>query len=185
VPASLQLLAGTTVHHHCHGLGPAYNCSMHPKDQGSLVADLHEITRVLDEQGIDYALCGGLAVAIYGYVRFTQDIDLIILPKDLRLAEESLKGIGYNLPSGIIPFKRDDNSFTEIFRISKAVGRDLYTLDLMLCTGNLESIWSDRELVELDGHEIKVVSREGLISMKRAAGRNKDLLDIEELERLA
>ena len=42
---------------------------------------------VFDKNNIDYALYGGLAVALYGFVRFTQDIDLIILPEDLKSTE--------------------------------------------------------------------------------------------------
>lgn len=155
---------------------------MHPKDNTSLVDDMLDIIRVFDKNNIDYALCGGLAVALYGFVRFTQDIDLIILPEDLDKAQKVLTEIDYNLSSGIIPFKQPDGSFREISRISKAIGSELYTLDLMLCTGSLKDVWNDRELVELRGQDIKVVSKVGLISMKKEAGRNKDLLDIEELE---
>lgn len=145
---------------------------------------MSEIIRVFDDNQIDYALCGGLAVAIHGHIRFTQDIDLIILPEDLEKAKDVLKITGYNLPSGIIPFKQKDGTSREIFRLSKAMGKDLYTLDLMLCTGSLEDIWKDREVIETENQEFKVVSKSGLITMKREAGRNKDLLDIEELEKL-
>lgn len=31
--------------------------------------------------GLDHAVCGGFAVAIHGYPRLTQDIDLLILPR--------------------------------------------------------------------------------------------------------
>ena len=145
---------------------------------------MSEIIRVFDDNQIDYALCGGLAVAIHGHIRFTQDIDLIILPEDLEKAKDVLKITGYNLPSGIIPFKQKDGTSREILRLSKAMGKDLYTLDLMLCTGSLEDIWKDREVIETENQEFKVVSKSGLITMKREAGRNKDLLDIEELEKL-
>lgn len=155
---------------------------MYPKDQDSLLDNMLDIVRVLDHHAIDYALCGGLAVAIYGYVRFTQDIDLIISPDDLTRAKEVLVEIGYNMSSGLIPFKQPDGSFREISRISKAVDSDLYTLDLMLCTGSLKTAWEDREIVEVNGREVKVVSKKSLIMMKREAARGKDLIDIEELE---
>lgn len=142
------------------------------------------IIRIFDHEGIDYGLCGGLAVSVYGHIRYTSDIDLIIQPEDLERAKTVLNGIGYNLPSGIIPFKQPDGSFREISRISKATGTNLYTLDLMLCTGTLQEAWEDRELMELEGQEIKVVSKNSLIKMKREAGRPKDLDDIRELEAL-
>jgi hypothetical protein len=142
------------------------------------------IIQVFDQNDIDYALCGGLAVSLHGYIRYTNDIDLIILEKDLDKAKKILQTIGYDLPSGMIPFKQPDGSFRNINRIFKAIGPDLYTLDLMLCTGTLEAAWEDRELMEYEDQAIKVVSKESLIKMKLEAGRERDLNDVRELEAL-
>lgn len=38
--------------------------------------ELLKITHCFETNSIDYALCGGLAVAVHGYPRFTRDIDL-------------------------------------------------------------------------------------------------------------
>ena len=46
-----------------------------------LIAELSAVIHKLHEKQIPYALCGGLAVALHGYVRTTQDIDLLILPE--------------------------------------------------------------------------------------------------------
>ena len=43
-------------------------------------------------------------------------------------------------------------------------------------------VWQDREAYEVEGFQVSVVSREGLIKMKRIAGRRQDLSDIESLE---
>jgi hypothetical protein len=155
---------------------------MHPKDQESLLQNMLSIVGLFDENGIDYALCGGFAVAIYGYVRATQDIDFIILPEDLDKAKTLLEKIGYNLTSGVLPFKQSDGSFREIVRINKALEDRLYTVDLMLCTGTLRKAWEQRRIVYSDHVELKVVSKESLIEMKKEAGRGKDLIDIQELE---
>lgn len=37
--------------------------------------ELLKITDCLDQAGIDYGLCGGLAVVVHGYPRLTKDID--------------------------------------------------------------------------------------------------------------
>ena len=47
----------------------------------------------------------------------------------------------------------------------------------------LRDVWEDREVYELDGVPVTVVSADGLIAMKRVAGRHQDLSDIEHLER--
>jgi hypothetical protein len=155
---------------------------MHPKDQSTLAQDMLSIVRLFEKNNIDYALCGGFAVAIHGYVRMTQDIDFIILPEDLERAKECLEKINYNLPSGMLPFKQPDGSFRQIIRINKAVQQDLYTVDLMLCEGSLKQAWEDRKLVSIGEQTLKVVSKTSLITMKKEAGRSKDLLDVVELE---
>jgi len=45
-----------------------------------LLEELKKITQNLDKAGIDYALCGGLAIAIYARPRATLDIDIMVQP---------------------------------------------------------------------------------------------------------
>jgi hypothetical protein len=68
-----------------------------------------------------------------------------------------------------------------MFRVSKARGARLLTLDLLLAGPGYDSIWSSRRAAEYRGRRVCVVSREGLIQMKSAAGRPQDVLDIEKL----
>ena len=46
-----------------------------------------------------------------------------------------------------------------------------------------EALWGSRTF-ELDGHQIPYIGKSALIANKKAAGRHKDLADVEELERL-
>jgi hypothetical protein len=47
---------------------------------------------------------------------------------------------------------------------------------------DMESVWRGRLMVEWRDRSISVVSRDGLIVMKRIAGRPQDLADIAKLE---
>ena len=49
---------------------------------------------------------------------------------------------------------------------------------------DFEALWSAAEEVQLDTTTVKIVSLDDLIAMKRAAGRPRDLLDVEELEQI-
>lgn len=49
----------------------------------NLKDELLLITNTLSAARIDYALCGGVAVAVHGYPRATRDIDLLIREEDL------------------------------------------------------------------------------------------------------
>jgi hypothetical protein len=87
--------------------------------------------------------------------------------------------VGYDIRGLDISFKERT---VEIRRVSKVVGEDVISLDLLLVTRHVEDVWQTRESIEFMGENLFVVSREGLIKMKRQAGRPQDLADIERLE---
>lgn len=148
----------------------------------NLKSELITLTDLLNEASIDYAVCGGLAMAIHGYVRGTKDVDLLVRRGDLERITELVEGVGFNLPAGIIPFGIGTPNAREIFRVSKLIDNVVVPLDLMLVSPSLESVWDDRVLIEFEGRTICAVSRKGLIAMKRTAGRPQDLVDIDVLE---
>ncbi len=123
-----------------------------------------------------------MAVVLHGYPRLTRDIDLLIRPEDLSAAREALAAIGFTVAAGLIPFDTGDPHERKVFRISKMVGSDLLTVDLLLLPAFLKEVWENRETYELENLPIDVVDRKGLITMKRIAGRLQDLSDIEHLE---
>lgn len=60
----------------------------------------------------------------------------------------------------------------------------MITIDLLLVSNVFEQIWRDRELYEIESSRLQVVSRQGLIEMKKIAGRKQDWADIEALEKV-
>ena len=71
----------------------------------------------------------------------------------------------------------------EIRRFSKIDDSgEVLSLDLLLVTPQVEDVWETREKIDFLGNRLSVVSREGLMKMKRLAGRSQDLADIERLE---
>jgi hypothetical protein len=134
----------------------------------------------LEAAGMEYALVGGLAVAVWGAPRATKDIDLLV-PAN---AVDGVKGVarqrGFTFEAE--PMKFRDG--TELRRLSKVEGTDLLTLDLMIVNADLESAWRSRRRVPTLRGELWVVSREALIDMKARAARAQDLFDIERLREL-
>jgi hypothetical protein len=53
----------------------------------TLESELRELVQRFNEAKIEYALCGGMAVALHGYPRFTRDIDRFDI-KQLGFAED-------------------------------------------------------------------------------------------------
>ncbi|MBN1837931.1 MAG: hypothetical protein JW820_18885 [Spirochaetales bacterium] len=147
-----------------------------------LKQELLGVVTALNDAEVPYALCGGLAVVLHGYPRLTRDIDLLVRKQDLGRAGAALEAIGFTIPGGLIPFDLGGSHEREVFRASKQLGEDLLTVDLLLLPGFLEEVWDSRQTYELDEVPLTAVDRDGLIRMKRIAGRHQDLSDIEQLE---
>ncbi len=144
-----------------------------------LIEELRSLVEAFNRHEIDFALCGGLAVAAHGLVRATQDIDFLIRGESLDQAYLAAAEVGYDVRGRDISFKERT---VEIRRVSNVVGEDVISLDLLLVTPHVEDVWQGREEIEFMGQKLFVVSREGLIKMKRQAGRPQDLADIDRLE---
>lgn len=148
-----------------------------------LKRELLGVVGALNRSAVLYALCGGMAVVLHGHPRLTRDVDLLIRKQDLEAAEAALATAGFTLPGGMLPFDPGGRHERNVFRLSKRVADDILTVDLLLLPDFLRDVWEDREVYELDGVPVTVVSADGLIAMKRVAGRHQDLSDIEHLER--
>ena len=146
-----------------------------------LEEELSQLRDALHEKQIDYALCGGLAVGIHGFPRATVDIDLLIRPEDEPRVEGVAVSFGFNIKARPMSFS---NGETEIRRISKIdpVDGEVLMLDLLLVTPALEHVWKSRQNVTWRDRDLCVVSREGLIALKRLRSSKLDLADIEHLE---
>jgi len=61
------------------------------------IDDVGTILRALNDANVRYLIVGGLAVVAHGYVRFTQDIDLVVQleRENVLRAMKALTGIGY------------------------------------------------------------------------------------------
>ncbi len=144
-----------------------------------LVEELRLLVSEFNDREIEFALCGGLAVAAHGFTRATQDIDFLIREESLEKAYAAAAAVGFDIRGLDISFKERT---VEIRRVSKIVGEDVISLDLLLVTPFVEDVWDGREAKEFEGEVITLVSRDGLIKMKKQAGRPQDLADIERLE---
>jgi hypothetical protein len=146
-----------------------------------IIAELIALVTALRNANLPFAVCGGLAMAIHGHPRATQDIDILIREENLNEVLEVAKAVGFWIPSGKMPFKARTPLAMEIYRVSKAVGEKLIPLDLMLVSPALEEVWNGRISGQIGDVDCTVVSTDGLIRMKEIAARTQDLADIEKL----
>jgi hypothetical protein len=143
--------------------------------------EFRNLVAVLDEHEIDYALCGGMAMAVHQRPRMTIDIDILIQAESADRVMAMAAELGYKIRGKDMSFA---NGAVEIRRVSKIdpEGRDLLSLDLLLVTPQLRSVWDSRVESEWEGGRFSVVSRDGLIAMKQLRRSGQDLDDIKALE---
>ena len=149
----------------------------------TLLEEFTNFTNTLNQKEIRYAVCGGWAMAIHGLPRATIDIDILVLSEDLNDVWEVAKSLGYNVKGLPLHFHGGIIEIRRISKIDKKTKR-LYTIDFLLVTEALKSVWESREIIEWEDGETWTVSRQGLIKLKKISGREQDLLDIKKLHEI-
>jgi hypothetical protein len=148
----------------------------------NLVDELHAIAAALTGAGISYAVCGGVAVTIYGATRSTKDIDVLVGPEDLARTLDAVRPLGYAFAALPMVFDEGTERERHVQRVSKVSQGQHLVLDLLLARSSLAGLLDDRIEVMLPEGALSVVSRDTLLRMKRMAARSQDLADLERLE---
>ncbi|MEK6323535.1 MAG: hypothetical protein AABN33_17995 [Acidobacteriota bacterium] len=146
-----------------------------------LYDEFREIISSLTEGGIDYAVCGGLAVSVYSDPRATVDIDLLILPNDLDRARTAVQHLGYTIAAMPMTFAHGAIEIRRFSKLDTEAG-DVLSLDLLLVTPEIVDVWASRSQVESENGPLWLVSRRGLIALKSLRSSGQDLADIERLK---
>jgi predicted nucleotidyltransferase len=154
-------------------------------DRPPLRAD--EILRRLVERGVDFVVIGGIAAVLHGSARTTFDLDITFATDDANLVAlgDVLTALGARL-KGVddeVPFVADAQTLrrVELLTLVTSLGE----LDVLSGPPGAQpygELRRNADRYDLGGFNVSVASIDDLIEMKQAAGRAKDLLDIEELE---
>jgi hypothetical protein len=133
---------------------------------------------------LDFVVVGGLAAVLHGSTTITRDLDVLCAPLDenldrLRRTLVSLDARVRGVTDGI-PFDPESRTLpqTNILALNTAHGR----LDLVPPLKGFDALRERAWLADLGSVKVKVASLDDLIAMKKAAGRPKDLVAVEELE---
>lgn len=145
-----------------------------------------QILRCLNAHRVRYVIVGGFAVAAHGVVRATADLDLVVerswenaeaLERALReLEARDLDGRADALTREALVRRADR-------RLNTSHG-ELHLLHEVGGVPDYRELQPPAQFV-LEGERIQVAPLEALRAMKLAAGRDKDLVDLAELDALA
>jgi predicted nucleotidyltransferase len=155
------------------------------------VFEADHILRVLAAHGADFVVIGGIAVQAHGYIRGTYDLDLIVKPTTLNLTRvsEALAELEAELR---VPGRMSLGDPHELRRaplievMTKFGPLDIVNVEQVAGPPpSYDALRAAALVVALDGVDVPVAGLSDLIRMKRAAGRDQDLADIEALTRNA
>ena len=147
-----------------------------------LYDELRGLIAALDEHQIDYALCGGLAMAVYDRPRATVDIDVLILSESLGVVMTIATKLGYEIRGLDMTFAHGAIEIRRVSKIDKISGQVL-SLDLLLVTPAIQHVWNSRVQAVWEEGSLSVVSLAGLIELKRLRQSLQDLADIDSLQK--
>jgi hypothetical protein len=140
-----------------------------------LFEELKALTNRLNTDGVEYALTGGLAMAVYGLPRATVDIHIMVRPEEVESLMEIASDLGFALPAGSMTFAAGKVKIKRLGKSDPDTG-DVIHLDILLAEPSLKEAWDTRITVTWEGGSLSVVSREGLIYLKslRDSGTDRD-----------
>lgn len=147
----------------------------------SLISEFQILLKTLEKEQIEYAICGGMAMAIHGLIRSTVDIDLVLLNETIPKTKKVLNKIGFQLETEPMNFSQGK---IRIHRLTKfdSESEDFLVLDILEVTEVLKKIWSEKVNLIWKDSLISVINKKGLIKMKQIRNSQIDIEDIKWLK---
>ncbi len=141
---------------------------------------LRRLAARLEALDVPYAVCGGMALSAHGYLRATEDVDVLVTAASLERIHERLIGLGYRPAFAGSRHLRDTQDRVKVeFLIAGGYPGD----------GKEKPVsFPDPAGVNIEHDGVHYVGLSTLIELKLAsgmtnAGRLKDLADVQELIR--
>jgi hypothetical protein len=144
------------------------------------------VFRTLDRHGVLFVLIGGLGARLHGSPTVTNDTDICYerSPENLGRLAAALRQLGAKLRGAPedVPFQLDAATLAagDHFTFTTKAG-NLDCLGVPAGVGGFDELQREANSFDVDGLKVDVASIDDLIRMKRAAGRPKDLVEIEVL----
>jgi predicted nucleotidyltransferase len=141
--------------------------------------DYKDMLQALLDNGVKFLLVGAYAMGAHGYPRATGDIDIWVESS----AENSTRVYRTMAAFGAPLHEIDESTFATqdvVFQIGVAPRR----IDIITTISGVgfDDAYLQRQIVEIEGLSIPILSLGDLIKNKRATGRDKDRLDADQLE---
>ena len=157
--------------------------------------DYKKIFKELNKTKVDYLVVGGLAVNFHGIPRMTYDLDLMLLLESGNILKmvAKLSKWGYRPRAPVDPRDLADDTVRESWIVEKGLKAFSFSsptspigeIDLVVETPiPYDQLKTRAMIITLEDEGIPVIALDDLITIKKVAGRQQDLMDIEHLQRI-
>lgn len=133
------------------------------------IEEIAALTNLLDERGIDYALCGGMVMAAYGRPLGPLDADVLVLPESAGAARGLAESLGFLAAPEPFTVGGTIGGAIRARRFTKRGVSDIdgAMFDLIEVSPELAEVWQDRRRFDYDGLGVWVVSKAGAFFMAK------------------
>lgn len=141
--------------------------------------DTERLLVLLKEHKVDFVIIGASAFPVHGYVRATLDMDIFIRPhkENAERTLAALREFGYDLT---------DITLTDLLAKKLLIRQYAVQTDIHPFVKGIsfDHVWKNKVKAKFGSTPVFFASLDDLITMKKAAGRTKDLEDIKFLKKL-
>lgn len=150
-------------------------------DQPALFQDAEDFLAALEGAQAEYLVVGAHALAAHGIPRATGDFDVLVRPSAENAARVVRALLDFGAPVAAHGVSARD---FEVEGTVYQLGLPPRRIDVLtqISGVSFDEAWHQRLVANVRGRAVPVLGRDTLIKNKRAAGREKDLLDVKLLE---
>ena len=140
--------------------------------------DFAELCSLLNAKAVNYLIVGGYAVAFYGSPRFTGDLDILVQPTlhQISLVLQAVKEFGFPIDQVEPDDLLSSNRMLQLGRVPVQIH-----IMTNISGVSWDTAWSSRRPGIYGNASVHFIGLNVLLENKRAAGRPKDLADLDAL----
>jgi hypothetical protein len=154
-----------------------------------------DIFRALYEEEVRYLVVGGMAVNLYGYVRMTVDLDIMVdlEEENLKRLIKAMERVNCRPKVPVKPIEFTLSEKREQWMVEKEavvftfidLSDPIKHIDIFIKNPiDFEKAYQSRTIIHLKNIPINLAAIDDLIELKRLSGRPRDLEDIYHLTKI-
>ena len=154
-----------------------------------------KIIEKMNDEGVEYLVAGGIAVNLYGFIRATMDLDVLLLLDDLNTGKfiKIVKELGYQpvIPVAIDdlsdPVKRKEWISKKNMKVFSVYNPEnsMEHVDILLEDNiGFRQAYARREIIKTGNLRINLINIDDLIRLKEISGRERDKNDVRALRKI-